>query len=136
MSTFHLVISTPEKEIYNGEASHLSLSSEVGKTHFLAKHADFLGSVKYTRIVVALDTTTAEYIGKRGLVSFDNAENKAKVLLLDCQATEEISKPSVEAYLAYIEDVLRKGGDLSQSQLKFMEEEKIMLVKQIKDLEE
>lgn len=134
MTSFTLVLKTPDKIVFEGTAESLSLKTETGQITVLAHHADFLGSVAYTRIFVKTGDRSDEYIGRRGLVTFTNKQNSCEVLLIDCQPIEEISPVSAEAYLAYVEEALRRGDDLSQSQLKFMEEEKIMLVKQLKDI--
>lgn len=136
MNTFTLTIKTPEKTIFSGNVESINLKTETGELTMLAKHADFLGSVAYTRIFVKTGDSTEEYIGRRGLVTFSNKENTCEVLMIVCEPVEEISPISAESYLKYVEEALRNGDDLSSSQLKFMEEERIMLVKQLKDIKE
>ena len=136
MAQFSLRIHTPDKDVFHGEVEGLLFHSETGQAMFLAHHADYLGSMSYTRIKITRGDTTDEYIGRRGIARFNNATNSAELLLLDCTPVEEVSAVTAASYLAMIEEALAKGTDLSHSQLKFMKEEKIMLVKQLKDLEE
>ncbi|MFN7160038.1 MAG: FoF1 ATP synthase subunit delta/epsilon [Candidatus Gracilibacteria bacterium] len=136
MSQFTLTIKTPDKTVFEGNAESISLKTETGQITILGHHADFLGSVAYTRIFVKNQDRSDEYIGRRGLVTFTNTTNNCEVLLIACEPIEEISHVSAAAYLAYVEEALRRGDDLSKSQLKFMEEERIMLVKQMQDIKE
>ena len=136
MNTLTLTIRTPERELLHKEVQSVSFHSETGKVSFLAHHGDYTGSMQYTRVLVADGSSSDTYIGRRGLATFDNKTNHASLLFLECHPLEEVSPITAEAYLKYVEEQLRSGADLSTSQLKFMEEEKIMLVKQIKDLEE
>lgn len=136
MATFTLQIKTPEREVFHGDVDAVSFHSETGKVSFLAHHGDYTASLQYTRIMIQNNGKTDEYIGRRGMASFHNKTNKAELLLLECHAVEEVSLITAKAYLEFVEQSLRRGDDLSKSQLKFMQEEKIMLVKQMKDLEE
>ena len=55
MNTFHLVISTPDGNLFDGDAAMLSLRGSEGDLAIMAGHIPFITSVKSGKCCVTLD---------------------------------------------------------------------------------
>lgn len=134
MNTFHLIIQTPLGTLFSGEVQNVLVKSELGKLGLLPHHADLVGALGYSTIQLKdSNNVEEEYIARRGTVQFDNEENNLRIVVADCQLKKELSLVSAKEYLALIEDMLAKGESLDNFQLEYMQGEKFLLEKQIRE---
>ncbi len=70
MNTFHLVISTPDGNLFDGDAAVLSLRGAEGDLAIMAGHIPFITSVKPGKCYVTLeDGDTKEGTSEGGLLT-------------------------------------------------------------------
>lgn len=135
MKTFNLTIRTPEKQVYSGPAIYLKLFTEAGLLKLFPGHADLTGVVTFSPVIFENDHGQEEiYIAKRGLLRVDCQRNSIDLMVLDCQLKAEMNHASSLEYLQFIEKELAQKHDLSDFKIRYMEEEKVMIEKQIKHL--
>jgi F0F1-type ATP synthase epsilon subunit len=131
---FDLTIRTPEKLTFKGKAKYISLMTDGGVLKILAKHASLTGAIGYSPLVFEDENETLEnLVVKNGLLIINNKENTVNLIVADSQKKSELSPTSAKEYLEYIKDQLSKGKDLSDFKIKFYEEEKYVLEKQLKE---
>ena len=128
---FNLVIQTPEKEIFNGEATSLAVDLDGGRIVLLANHASIVGTVSFGSMEVRIGESTDKFLLRQGLLNFDNATNSCRLMAYYCEMESEISIDDAKDYLKFIEEQLQSGKKMSDFQLKYLENEKIAVSKQI-----
>lgn len=136
MSEFHLIIRTPEKDIYDGSVSSFSFQSEEGWLQILPGHASFMASMQFSplRFESESESKAETFLARSGMFHFDHKKNSAVLLCLFCEAKSEISYKTTEEYLSFLKTELEKG-DLSDFQVLFLKGEKLAVEKQIKVLQ-
>lgn len=130
---FKLIIQTPEKQVFQGEAKSIALTLEGGRVVIMANHASMIGTVKFTSatIVTGSEEETDRYIIRQGVLNFDNATNTCRLMAYYCEQESEVSVEDAKEYLEFIEAELAKGSDLSDFQIEYLENEKIAVSKQL-----
>lgn len=130
---FKLVIQTPEKPVFDGEARSIALTLEGGRVVVMANHASMVGTVKFTSatVVTGSDEETERFIVRQGVLNFDNASNTCRLMAYYCEKESEVSIEDAKEYLEFIESELAKGSDLSEFQIEYLENEKIAVNKQL-----
>lgn len=127
---FKLSIETPDGSVLNQEVESIMLNTEDGQIQVLAKHTSFMTSVKYSRISILIDEENSETMLCRNAVfTFNNETNEGKLIAEYCKFETEVSSESITDYLKFLEEQLAKGGDLSQFQLVYLENEKFAVQK-------
>lgn len=129
--TFKLSIRTPEGNVFEGEATSIRLRAENGQMQVFSNHASLLSTIVFSRIVVDTPQGEEVYLGRRGIFSFDNANNSATLLTLYCEAEGKVDLTNAEDYLKFIEEQMAKGEKLSEFQLTYLEGEKLAITQQI-----
>ncbi len=137
MSYFSLTIQTPEKEMILEKVKSLYITDELGDMQILASYIDFAGVISYSPALIELEDSEIVYLIKRAFIIFDNDENHATILAYSAQLKEEIDYKGIKEYLAFIHQKLSEGKeeDLKKYQYKFLENERVALVKQIEEME-
>lgn len=130
---FKLIIQTPEKEVFNGEAKSIALTLEGGRVVVMAKHASMMGTVKFSSatVVTGSEEESERYMVRQGVLNFDNATNTCRLMAYYCELESEVSIEDAKDYLEFIEEQLAKGSDLSDFQIDYLENEKIAVSKQL-----
>lgn len=78
---FHLTITTPEKNIFSGEASSLVAPCEFGYLGVLAGHAPFAANVLPGRIIIRDNTNKSTLFDSKGRGFLEVHHNKAAIIL-------------------------------------------------------
>lgn len=132
MKTFTLNIRTPEKEVFKGEVSKVKFSDETGELTILPNHASMTATIDFSSLVFTLaDGTEEDFMIKRGIAMVYNRQNRVDIDVLECQKTGEMSPVTAEEYLSFLMEKLANRSDLSKFQIDFLEEEKLVIEKQI-----
>jgi len=132
MLTFNLNIRTPEKEVFKGEVTKVKFSDETGELTILPHHASMTSTIDFSALIFTKpDGTEEDYLIKRGIAMVYNKQNRVDIDVLECIKTGEISPVTAEEYLKFVMDKLAKRQDLSKFQLDYLEEEKLVIEKQI-----
>lgn len=131
-----LTIRTPDAEIYSGKVQFVRLLTEQGVIKIFPRHASLTGAIDFTPIVfVDTENNEEDFVARRGIVMVSNKNNTVEVMTFDCERKAELSPTTAKDYLKFVEEELRKGTDLSDFKIRFYEEEKYVIEKQIKYLE-
>ncbi len=135
-NTFHLTVRTPEAEILDQEnVTSLRLTTEGGEMEIKAQHATTVGTILFSKMIVSTAAGNDEYIVQRGML-FVSQENKTvQVLVYQCKKVEEIEYKSAKEYLDFVEKQIAEGADLNDFQMKYLQNEKIAMVKQVELVE-
>ena len=132
MKKLKLTIRTPEKEVYSGDIKSAKLITEQGIIKIFTQHASLTGAIDFSPLVFEEENGNEEnYVIRRGIVMVSNANNTIDIMVFNCDRKSELSPTSAKEYLEFIQSELDKGTDLSDFQIKFYEEEKYVIEKQI-----
>lgn len=131
---FDLTIRTPEKLAFKGKVKYITLQSEGGLLKILPKHASLTGSITYSPLVFQDENDNEEsLVVKNGIVIVSNEKNQVTLMVMDSLKKTELSPTTAKEYLEYIKEQLAAGKDLSDFKIKFYEDEKYVLEKQLKE---
>ncbi len=128
---FKLIIKTPEREVFQGEVTAVSLDTEDGRVQVLTGHADFMTTLQFSQVRVDMDNGSMTYAARSGIFSFDHAHGTAQLLALYCEEESEVNYQSAAEYLQFLATELAQG-DLSDYQVKYLKGEKLAVEKQVK----
>ncbi len=131
MSAFNLLIQTPDREIYQGPADLLTLSTDTGEMQVLPGHVSMLGSITYSAVRLQNKDHHEDYVLRQGFLFVEQETNDVRVLGMTIQKTEELDEVSAKEYLEFILAKLDKPEELNKYQLTFLEGQKIALEKQL-----
>lgn len=132
---FNLTIRTPQDNILAKKVVSIYFTAEGGDMMVLAHHANFMTTLQFSRVIVVDEQGTEEtYMLRNGLFIFDNKTNTGRMLALYAEHISEVSQQTIEEYLAFLDEQLAKGSDLSQFQLVYLNREKLGVQQQIKQL--
>ncbi|MFA5793164.1 MAG: F0F1 ATP synthase subunit epsilon [Candidatus Gracilibacteria bacterium] len=131
MSTFHLTIRTPEKEVFAGDVDSIAFNAEDGRVQVLAHHGNFVTTLQFSPLWIKSESQALEYIARSGMFTFDHKANSAVLLCLYADERGEISYQTTEEYLKFLLTELEKG-DLSEYQVLYLKGEKLAVEKQMK----
>lgn len=129
--SFKLLIQTPEREIYKGDADVLTLSNDTGEMQVFPGHASMLGSITYSAVKVDSAKHEEAFVLRQGFVFVDQDKNEVKVLGLSCEKTSELDLVSAKEYLAFVLAKLDKPEELNEYQLTFLEGQKLAVERQL-----
>ena len=133
--TFDLTIRTPNEDIFSGKAKGLRISTEGGDMEVFANHSSVTASLAFSPVVISAEDREEEYVARNGLFLFDNAENKAVILALNCEKKSEVSHQTIKDYLEFIDKQLKEGQKLSDFQILYLKGEKLAVEQQMEELE-
>ncbi|QQR55596.1 hypothetical protein IPG41_03515 [Candidatus Peregrinibacteria bacterium] len=131
MSTFKLIIRTPEKEVFNGEIQSLSFDAEDGRVQILPLHAHYTTTLLSSKVKIQEEDRAVEYTARSGMFTFDHKKNEGLLLCLACEEVSETSYKNAAEYLEFLKNELVKG-DLSDYEIKYLQGEKLAVEKQVK----
>ncbi|MEK7146247.1 MAG: hypothetical protein AAB802_03610 [Patescibacteria group bacterium] len=133
--TFKLSIRTPQENILEKQVVSIYFANEEGDLMVLAHHANYMTTLQFSRVIVVDEKGNEEtYMARNGLFIFDNKTNTGRMLALYAEHTHHVSSQTIQEYLAFLNEQLVKGEDLSQFQLVYLHREKLGVEKQIKQL--
>ena len=131
MNSFKLQIQTPLNSVFNGEVEAFSIKTVGGKIQVLSKHADLTSSVDFSPAVISYGDKTDVIVIRNAVISFDNKSNTMTVLALYAELESQIDASGTEDQLATIREMLNNPEKLNDYQLKYLENQKIVLEKQL-----
>jgi len=135
MKTFQLTIRTPENKLFKGEVSGVSFTSEGGDMEVFAHHSSVTAALAFSPLVLNVNEKKEVFMLRNGLFLFDNKANEATFLALYAEKRSEVSQKTVKEYVAFLEEQLKKGEDMSEFQILYLRGEKLAVEQQIKALE-
>ena len=135
-NTFNLTVRTPEQQVLKlDNALSVQLNSETGQMEIMAGHATTVGTILFTTMKVTTPESANDYVVQRGMVFVSQEKKEVQVLAYQCQKIQDVEYKSAKEYLEFVEERLKAGDDLNDYQLKYLENEKIAMVQQMKKLE-
>lgn len=132
MSTFHLTIRTPDKDVYSGEVSVLTMTSDLGRMQILPHHASITTTLSFSPLRIEEAVREESFVARNGMFLFDNRKNEALLLALSCEEISEIDHKTALEYLQFLKDQLASGQSLNEFEVLFLEGEKFAVEKQVK----
>ena len=133
MNSFKLQIQTPLKSVFDGEVNKFSVRSDGGALQLLSKHADLTSSVSFSPTVIEYGDQTDVIVIRNAVISFDNTSNCLKVLALYAEHQKHIDASESSSQLEHVREMLKNPDTLNSYQLKYLENQKIALEKQLQD---
>ena len=131
MSTFNLIIRTPEKETFKGEVQSLSFDAEDGRVQILPLHAHYTTTLLSSVVKLQMEDKALEFSARSGMFTFDHVKNEGLLLCLSCEETSETTYKTAQEYLEFLRTELTKG-DLSDYEVKYLQGERLAVEKQVK----
>ncbi len=133
MNSFKLQIQTPLKSVFDGEVNKFSVRSDGGALQLLSKHADLTSSVSFSPTVIEYGDQTDVIVIRNAVISFDNRSNCLKVLALYAEHQKHIDASESSSQLEQVREMLQNPETLNSYQLRYLENQKIALEKQLQD---
>lgn len=133
---FKLIIRTPSEEVYKGEVNSITFANEEGEMQFLEDHASITAALDFSHILVEEENRDETFIGRKGIFTFDNETNESSLLLAYCEKESEVDYQTIKEYIESIESQLKSGKDLSEFQRLYLRNERVIVKKQIEEIEE
>lgn len=132
---FKVTIRTPDELIFESkEVKELNISTETGPTTIYAHHASLTGSILFSRLSIKTKDTEEQFLSRRGTLFIDNHKNEVILLVVSCEKTATITFEKAEQYLAYIEELIQIGEDLSKVKLSYLSKEKLAIEEQVEEM--
>lgn len=128
---FNLIIRSPVDEIFNGYVQSLLVDTDTGQMEIYPGHATFAGSISYSPLVLYLEDKTLRFHIKRGVIFYSNINNAGSVSAYEAQVEEEVDFASVQEYLDFIETKMKNKENMDSFEYKFLENEKMAIVKKL-----
>jgi len=129
--TLHLTVRTPEAEIVSKEVNSIKVNTEGGEIEIYPHHASLTGSIIFGKLEVRAEKDEQEYVIQQGIIFVSVENNTVQILCLSCKEFQDIEFKTAKKYLEFVEEKLQEGADLNDYQIKYLENEKIAMVKQI-----
>jgi F-type H+-transporting ATPase subunit epsilon len=118
MAAEHMVdveVLTPEGEVFNGEVRQVSTRTAVGEVGILANHAPLLAALQPAELRLHVsDSETKRYAQSHGWLQVFG--NRAKLLLEEAVAPEDLDAATLKEQLADAEQRLKESEDGSASE--------------------
>jgi F-type H+-transporting ATPase subunit epsilon len=118
MAAEHMVdveVLTPEGEVWGGEVRQVSTRTAVGEVGILANHAPLLAELRPAELRLHVsDSETVRYAQSHGWLQVFG--NKAKLLLEEAVAPDELDSSALKEQLADAEQRLKESEDGSGAQ--------------------
>jgi F-type H+-transporting ATPase subunit epsilon len=106
---------TPEGEVFNGEVRQVSTRTAVGELGILANHTPLLASLQPAELRLHIsDSETKSYAQAHGWLQVFG--NKAKLLVEEALAPEDLDAATLKEQLADAEQRLKESEDGSGAQ--------------------
>jgi len=131
MNLFQLEIQTPLQSVFSGEVAKVHMRSDGGDMELMARHADLTTSISFSPLVVQHGEITEIFILRNAVACFDNRANKLTILALYAQLDKQVDVSGSQDMLLQIKDMLKNPDKLNQYQIKYLENQKIALEKQL-----
>jgi F-type H+-transporting ATPase subunit epsilon len=113
MAAEHMVdveVLTPEGQVFNGEVRQVSTRTAVGEVGILANHAPLLAALRPAELRLHVsDSETVRYAQAHGWLQVFG--NRAKLLLEEAVAPEELDAATLKEQLADAEQRLKESED-------------------------
>lgn len=118
MAAEHMVdveVLTPEGEVFNGEVHQVSTRTAVGEIGILANHTPLLAALRPAELRLHIsDSETKRYAQAHGWLQVFG--NKAKLLVEEALAPEDLDAATLKEQLADAEQRLKESEDGSGAQ--------------------
>jgi F0F1-type ATP synthase epsilon subunit len=135
MKKMTFTIQTPQKEIYNSAIKSLKILTEAGLIKILPHHSSLISAVAFGPVIVTDENDLEEdFLARRGVLMVDNSKNAVSLMVMECDKRKEINPITAKEYFDFVVEQLDKGNQLSEFKLKFLQEEKLVMEKQINQL--
>ena len=135
MNTFSLQIRSPEKLVFDRDVASLLLVTENGMIEVLPHHASMLSTIQFTHAKIRFEDKIDTILLRKGILFIDNTKNEVKILVSLAEMESEMSTISAKEYLTYVMEQLEKGESMSEFHLDFLQEEKLVIEKQLQETE-
>lgn len=130
---FKLSLRTPQEELFEGSATSIFFNAEdKGSTQVLPHHAAMTTTIQFSRVVISTADKEEIFFVRNGMFLFDNEHNRGVLLALHGERHSEISHQTAKEYLAFLEEQIKKGDDLSEFQVLYLSGEKLAVEEQLK----
>jgi ATP synthase F1 epsilon subunit len=130
-NTLKLSVRTPESEIIDQEVNSLKIMTEGGEIEIYPNHASLTGKITFGKLDIRTDEKEYEYLVKSGILFVSVENNAVQILCFSCQEVQDIEYKTAKEYLDFIDERLKSGDSLNEYQMKYLEGEKIAMVKQV-----
>jgi len=130
-TTFSLQIRSPERLVFDRQVASLLLATENGMIEVLPYHASMLSTIQFTHAKIRFENLVDTILLRKGILFIDNTKNEVQVLVSMAEMESEVSITSAKEYLAYVLSQLEKGEHMSEFHLQFLQEERLVIEKQL-----
>lgn len=127
MQQLSLIIQTPDHVAFEGAVDSVSLVTELGEMEIFSNHADLVGTILFSRVVVHIGKHEEDFFARLGMVFVDNTENTVRILAQYCVKVKEFDHLSIKEYRQFVQDKLQSREGLNGLQITHLEESELSL---------
>lgn len=131
----HVVIRTPEAEIFSHDAESVSLVSELGAMQIFPGHASLQGTIVLSPVRIDMGDREEDFVIQRGFVMVDQAKDEVAIMVYQCEKRADMSLQTAKEYLEVLLKALQNHESLGKYQLRHLEDEKIATERRLEILE-
>jgi len=135
MDKFKLIAKTPFQEVFNDDVESIYVVTDDGEIGVFANHASLMTPITFSILSVKKGEKINNFYVRSGLLSFNNDRNECTILAYTIEDKDSIDMSGAKSYLEKINEMLKEGNDLSEYSFKFLENERVGLVKQLEEVD-
>lgn len=135
MDKFKLIAKTPFQEVFNDEVENIYIVTDDGEIGVFANHSSLIVPITFSILSIKKGERVYKFYVRSGVLNFSNDKNECTILAYTIEDKESIDMSGVKSYLEKINEMLKEGSDLSEYSFKFLENERVGLVKQLEEVD-
>lgn len=131
----HVVIRTPEAEVFSHDAQSVSLVSELGAMQIFPGHASLQGTILLSPLRIDMGDREEDFVVQRGFVMIDQDKGEVTFMVYQCEKRAEMSLQTAKEYMETLLKALENHESLGKYQLRHLEDEKIATERRLEILQ-
>lgn len=129
-TSFHIQMLTPLATLEREEATSVTVSVEGGMLTILPGHAALVGSIDVSPVIIKQAHHEERFMLRNGII-WVQADGKIVIKALSLEKYEELDEVRIHEYVDMILAKIQDGENLAGFHLEFLEQEKLMLDRQL-----
>lgn len=132
-NTVHLTLRSPFRVLLDESVDSIHLKTDTGEMEVFPLHAELVGMIRFSRVMVRMGSTLKEFFLRQGSISVEQ-DGTVNVIGLDVQETGAMQVDSVSGFLTVVNERLERGEELNAYQRTFLEEQRSALQEAIEHM--
>ncbi len=118
-----VIVNTPEQEVWNGTADTVTVMTELGMIQVFPGHASLQGTIAFSALAIDYGSSREDFVVRNGFVIVQPTQDEVRILVLQCERKDQISRQTAKEYLAYLLEQMKTREGLSELQQQYLADE-------------